>query len=117
MSRKKSKSRPAKKLTKEASEKSKSPKKLSKDSETRPTQQLGSHLHEETALLGDLPSSEKLIPLVLAGTKKLPLRLEDVALPQDIIDQDLDHKNLALKAILADRASMTTPTVLGYEAS
>ena len=25
--------------------------------------------------------------------------------------------NLALKAILVDRASMTTPTVLGYEAS
>ena len=69
------------------------------------------------ALIGELPSSDKPIPLVVAGIDGLPVKLQDVAMPLGIIDQDLDHKNLALQAILTDRTSLTIPVALGYKAS
>ena len=45
------------------------------------------------------------------------MRLGEVALPKDIIDQDLDCKDLALKTILTDKTSLAIPVALGYIAS
>ena len=46
-----------------------------------------------------------------------PIRLSEITFPKDIIDKDLDCKDLALKMTLTDKTFLTILVALGYKAS